>query len=232
MDEIIKYGPLITAGATFVAACIALFKESIISLWKKPNVKVLKSYSDWLREVIDNERSEESPEDNVEELHNSKDLIVASFYELVVQFKNIGKEPVKDCELYLEKIRYKGKSDINYKDLDGTTGKPIHWFHKDQSIIQIPPYSGKANVTLIKILSKSERSKLKSEKTQLPGLIIGDVTILDKYKNGDYEIEFALYSSNHKPIYLQILFKWNGAWQDRLIEMNSSISVSVKEIEK
>jgi hypothetical protein len=222
----IQYGPLMTASATFIASLIALFKEDIISLWKKPKLKILLPNNGKFKEisVYDFEDQKSNP------VIHENDHIIVNSYDFVLDIINDGKEPCKDCELYLEQIKFKKSGDVNYIDLSDITGKPIIWQHKNISNVNLPPYSGKITSTLIKILSPEQLPRSKDSIVSHAGLQIGDVTINKDNMNGDYIIKYALYSLNCKPKRISINFKWNGTWESRITEFEHTYKIELMEV--
>ena len=221
---IVQYGPLITASATFIASIIALFKESIIGLWKHPTLKIEQKEENLLKEITTKLSEEESDK----QANTSATHIAVDYYDFNIEVINSGSEPCKNCECYLERIEFKQASDVKFNDLDLISGKAIKWLGKELTNIDLPPHGGKASITLLRLISPEKRSTEKGKKKNSPGIQIGDVIINENVVAGNYIIIFCMYSLNHKSQTIRLGFDWNGHWQERITELSSTVKIKME----
>lgn len=220
----VQYGPLITASATFVASIIALFKESIIGLWKHPTLKIEQKEKNNFKEITT--KLSEAESDN--EASKNGAHVAVDYYDFNVEVVNSGSEPCKNCECYLERIEFKRTNDVKFNDLDLISGKPMKWLSKEQANIDLPPHGGKAIITLIRLISPEKRSASKGIKRNSPGLQIGDIVINENSIAGNYKVYFCVYSLNHKSQTVSVAFDWNGQWQERITELLGIIKIAME----
>jgi hypothetical protein len=220
----LQYGPLIAASATFLAAIVALFKESIIGIWRKPTLNPVLEFGGKFKEILSHETEDE---DSTTEPPDP--TIKVDAYDLILSITNKGREPCKNAEIYLERVEMKKTGDVQFIDYDGISGKAIKWAFKDQSSIDLPPFGGRSLCNVIRISSPENRSRSRGGKpTQVPGLQIGDIQMPERNMAADFIIHFAVYALNHKPKRLKIMFKWTGNWKARITEFSTTVTVSME----
>jgi len=204
----------ISAFLTFLAILVALFKDDLREIWKRPKIEFS------FPEI----KTIENLEGEFEEEHN----IQANDYTTRVIIENTGNSPSLNSELFLEKLEFTPK-DTSIAQFIETTGAPLEWNGTEVSSITIPS-GGKKTINIAKITKPEKTSLPDSAKTNNPStLIIGKVCTKKEENKGKWLATFMFYNQNNKPIRFEVLIEWNGIWKGRLADFEKLYKIEIKE---
>jgi hypothetical protein len=204
----------ISACITFLAIIVALFKDDLREMWKRPVISF--SFPDI--------KTIENLEGEFEEEHN----IQANDYVSRVIIENKGNSPSLSSELFLEKLEFTPK-DTSIKQFIETTGAPLIWNGTDHSSITIPS-GGKKIISITKVTKPEKISLPDSVKTNNPSkLIIGKICTKKEENKGKWVATFVFHNQNNKPTRFEILIEWNGLWKGRLADFEKLYKIEIKK---
>ena len=186
---------------TLSAVIVALFKDEIVGNFKKVDVT-----ADVLCDTV---------EEFYNEVQGDSDPIVVKFYNQIV-FKNSGNVNALDCELLVEKISYKGPTDLRLQPINILRKKIILG---GQERTYIPKNGGHREADLIEIMTSEDPNGVK--KTQL--LIANNPT---SAKAGTWIVECCLNMSNATIHNYQFEIVWDGKWHDN----KNNMQIQIKKI--
>lgn len=199
---------------TFCAILIALFKEDLRALWKRPIVLFLTPDE---MTVEDLKASLES------EIQN--DTPIANKYISRIEVKNNGNLPLLGAEIYLDKLEFTPKDSSIAQNIE-CSGSALKWNGTENQSIIIPP-GGKKLIKIVEIHQPENFSTPKSEKTDKPPLlIIGEIENTKEKAKGKWTATFGLYAQNHKSTDFTVEIEWNGTWTKRLTEFNKYYKIT------
>ncbi|WP_320051929.1 hypothetical protein [uncultured Acetobacteroides sp.] len=202
---------IVSAGITFIAVVIALFKDDLREMWHRPKIIFSEPSNITIEELSD---------------QVSSDNIKAKKYISRIEVQNTGNVPAINAEIYLEKLEFKEKNS-NIKNPIETTGTPLNWNGNLKETIIIPSGSRKL-INIVEIQPPAIVSTPDSPKDKESSkMIIGKIPIKDQEK-GIWTAMFGLYSQNHKPIRFVVEIEWNGVWKFRLTEMEKMYSCKIQ----
>ena len=208
---------IISAIITFSAVLVALFKDDLRELWKRPivrfNIPEQMTIED-LNSSLESETVNATP--------------IASRYISRIEVKNDGNLPVINAEIYLDKLEFVPK-DSNIKQNLECTSSALVWNGDYVSNIIIPP-GGKKLVEIAQIFPPETFSTPDSQKINRPAtLIIGQVESTKDRNKGKWIAKFSLYAQNHRPTSFEVEIDWNGLWKTRLTEFNNHYQIKKKD---
>lgn len=185
---------------TLLAVIVALFKDEIIGNFKSVDLAI-----DLLCDTV---------EEYYNEAQGDKDPSVAKFYNQVI-FKNNGNINALDCELHVEKILFKGNTDLHYNPVSIKKNKVLI---SGQDRTYIPKDGGHREATLLEIMTSEDPNGIR--KTQLN---IADNTV--QAKAGKWIVEYCLNMSNASIKHCKFEIEWDGNWH----ENKSMMQVQIKK---
>lgn len=204
----------ISAFITFLAILVALFKDDLRELWKRPIIEF--SFPE-LKTI-------ENLEGEFEEEHN----IQANDYVSRIIIENTGNSPSLNSELFLEKLEFTPK-DTSISQFIETTGAPLIWNGTEVSSITIPS-GGKKIINIAKITKPEKTSLPDSAKTHNPStLIIGKICSKKEENKGIWLATFVFHNQNNKPTHFKVSIEWNGIWKGRLADFEKLYKIEIKE---
>lgn len=206
---------LISSIITFFTLLIALFKEDLRELWKRPILKF------------------ELPENHtIEDLDSSLDseseieTIIAKRYLSSIQIINSGNLPALDCEMYLDSLEFT-PNDSSIKQNIFCPSSSLEWNGTESKIVVIPS-GGKKIIDIIMVTAPEKYSTPDSEKTNNKSqLHIGLIPFENYECKGIWNAKFILFAKNHKPVNLDIEVKWNGVWKGRLTDFDKLFQIKL-----
>lgn len=203
LNEFLRdYGVLLTASTSLLASVIALFKESINSLFFKPKLHFKEA--DKNKFSIKNEHP------------SSEDDVKTTSYIYKLNVMNEGKAICKNTSLFLESILYKSNTDVKFSELLLQNLDSIKLNNKDS--ISITPYNRPISFELISIKNPSSSSETKGNDENKIIFKVGNNFISNNNFGGDYIINLTCYSESCKPKKIAIKLQWNGKWDDSFDE--------------
>ena len=199
---------------TFCAILIALFKEDLRAMWKRPIV--IFSTPDEMT-VEDLKASLES------EIQN--DTPFANKYISRIEVKYNGNLPLLGAEIYLDKLEFTPK-DSSIAQIIECSGSALKWNGTENQSIIIPP-GGKKLIKIVEIYQPERFSTPESEKIDKPPLLkIGEIENTKEKANGRWTATFCCYAQNHKSTDLTVEIEWNGTWTKRLAEFKKFYKIT------
>jgi len=207
---------IISAVITFCAVLVALFKDDLRELWKRPivqfNIPEQITIED-LNSSLESETINATP--------------IASRYISRIEVKNIGNLPVINAEIYLDKLEFVPKDSTITQSIE-CSSSALLWNSEYVSSIIIPPGGKK----LIQIAQVSPPEKFSTPDSATvnkpPTLAIGEIESTKENNKGTWVAKFSLYAQNHKPTSFEVEIQWNGLWKTRLTEFKNHYQISKK----
>ena len=207
---------IISAIITFSAVLVALFKDDLREIWKRPIV---------LFEV---------PEEiTIEDLNSSleseivSDTPIANRYISRMEVRNTGNLPAINAEIYLDKLEFIPKDSTIIQNIE-TSGAALKWNGTESSIIIIPP-GGKKLIKIAEITAPEKISTPESEKLNKPPVLsIGEISNSKDKAKGKWIAKFSFYAQNHRPTSFTVEIEWNGVWKTRLTEFKQQYQITKK----
>jgi len=207
---------IISAIITFCAVLVALFKDDLRELWKRPivqfNVPEQITIED-LNSSLESETINATP--------------IASRYISRIEVKNIGNLPVINAEIYLEKLEFVPKDSAITQSIE-CSSSALLWNGEYLSSIIIPP-GGKKLVQIAQVTPPEKFSTPDSATVNRPPtLSIGEIESTKEISKGKWIAKFSLYAQNHKPTSFEVEIHWNGLWKTRLTEFKNHYQITKK----
>jgi len=199
---------IVSAIITFLAICVALFKDDLRELWKCPKIDFLSL-------------------DTVEELNESSDITpTAKKYISRVEIHNTGNLPAKNTELFLNKLIFTAQNSNINKHIDSYS-EALIWDEKTELKSIIIPPGGKKIINIVEIFAPENLSTPDSN-TEPPILKIGTIKCAKEEAKGKWLATFTLYSENHNPVNLDVEIEWSGEWRSRFTEFKDKYQIVKK----
>lgn len=204
---------IISATITFFALVVALFKDDIRELWKRPRI----NFSLPEKHTIEDTNSALDSESGTE-------TIKAKRYVTRIEIQNTGNLPALSCEMYLDKLEFIPK-DTSISQHIECSSAPLDWNGTDSPTIIIPP-GGKKLLDIIEVTAPEKVSTPDSAKTNNKSqLFIGTIPNDKDQPKGKWTAKFSLYAQNHNPVSFNLEIEWNGLWKNRLTEFSSHFQI-------
>ena len=206
-----------SAIVTFLAVIVALFKEDIRKLWVFSKIQV----------SIPDESFHEVLRKNTSESESNNQALEAEKYHCKIQIQNNGNITAQDVEIYLESLTHTSHDYPNPQQID-TLGLPLNWGSNKENRINIAP-EGKQELCIVELKAPENQSIPDGENDLVPPkLIIAGNENNSNFTKGKWIAEFAIFSSNAKPVRFKVQVNWNGKWENRATEMNPNLSIEIK----
>lgn len=209
----------ISSFGTILAVIVALFKEEIISLYKKANLAIGVEEELGFVEVIQEDTSESSNPS-------------ADRYELIIPIINKGKLPARGCEIELESFKIKNSDSLKFVDYN-LNKHCFEWNDaqansniviKSTSVRKFTIFTIKSPDAKLEVLDKAGDSS----KDSYPIIRVGSSNIKPSTPSSQYQLECCILSDNGKPNRFVITIKLTHQWRPRLTEMNQYVEVTIK----
>ena len=207
---------IISAVITFLTVLVALFKDDLRELWKRPKIQF--STPDEIT-IEDLNSSLESEAAN--------DTPIAKRYISRIEVMNIGNMPTLNAEIYLNKLVYIPKDSTISQNYE-CSGSALKWNGTESHLIIIPP-GGKKLIKIVEITPPEKTSTPESVKLNKPPVLyIGEIENAKDKAKGKWTATFSLYAQNHKPTSFTVEIEWNGIWKNRLAEFKTLYKITKK----
>lgn len=204
---------------TLCALIVALFKDEIRLLWHYTKLVIEPKESDFLVETT---------------INTNTDIgIRAKHYEVILFVTNKGSLTAKDCKISLAELTF-SNSQQTESEIDVSLAPEIIWLGKNSNNTSIVSHGGKAQISILKIVPKTEGVSTKEEKGDqskpnqlfISGIdVSSDKRVVDGCK---WIATFLIFSDNSKPLKYKIEIMWNGEWHNRKSEMMNCFKVKKK----
>ena len=207
---------IISAIITFCAVLVALFKDDLREIWKRPivqfNIPEQMIIED-LNSSLESETINATP--------------IAGRYISRIEVKNVGNLPVINAEIYLDKLEFVPKDSTIVQSIE-CSSSALLWNGEYISTIIIPP-GGKKLVQIAQITPPEKFSTPESASVNKPPtLAIGEIESTKDNNKGKWIAKFSLYAQNHKPTSFEVEIHWNGLWKTRLTEFKNHFQITKK----
>lgn len=207
---------IISAIITFCAVLVALFKDDLRELWKRPIIQFSTPDEMTIEDLNSSLESE-----------TANDIPVANRYISRIEVKNIGNMPALNAEIFLDKLEYIPKDSTITQNLE-CSGSALKWNGTESHSIIIPP-GGKKLIKIVEISPPEKISTPESEKVNKPPMLsIGEIESVKDKAKGKWTATFSLYAQNHKPTSFTVEIEWNGIWKTRLTEFKTLYKITKK----
>lgn len=183
---------------TLMAVIVALFKDEIVGNFKNVDITI--------------EPLCYSVEEYLNETQGEGDPTVAKFYNQIV-FKNNGNVNALDCELLVEKVSFRKKSDVHSHPVN-ISKKKVLLGGLDRTYI--PKNGGHREANLVEIMTSEDPDGNKKNQ-----LLIADNPVASKA--GIWTVEYCLNMSNGSIKHCQFEIEWDGVWHDHKNNMQIQI---------
>ena len=205
---------IISAFITFLAVFIALFKDDIREIWKRPKIEFSMPKEITIEET-----------DSLLDSESGSETIKAIRYISRIEVINKGNLPALNSEIYLDKLEFTPKDSSIAQNIECSSAA-LHWNGTDNSSIIIPP-GGKKTINILEVTAPEKMSTPDSARTKnISKLIIGTIPNNKEHVKEKWNATFSLYAQNHNPISFSIEIEWNGLWKNRLTEFNNQFQVN------
>jgi hypothetical protein len=204
-DLVIK---VIAALLTLSAVVVALFKDSLLSLFKYVDFKITNRDQDFIAETM----GLGSPP------------LLADSYKTFLKIGNEGNIVAEACAIKVIEIRFTHHNSGVSKPINVFDSIPIKW-NNDKEEVNIHPDSHYL-VSIISLSINEIPTVPGKDQGQNSVLSIGGIPISKDYTNGKLEAIFQLVCKNHKGIKYNITVVWNGEWRSRLSDIKEFYTVS------
>lgn len=212
---------VIAAIITFLAVVVALFKEDFRKLWDYSKLEIKLADESGIIEKLEIERKETNSESKLKHYKAEK-------YESVLVVENIGNKTAKNCEIYLEKICFKGNEYIEEQNIL-IHNSSLVWNNDNERKIHIPP-KGKKKVTIVELFEPKKQALPNGEEEYSASqLFIGKVLNPTEYTSGKWEVHFIVYSDDSNPKKILFSLGWNGKWEQRFSEIKNCLTIKLEE---
>lgn len=207
---------IISAVITFSAVLVALFKDDLREIWKRPIIQFAMPSEVTVEDLNSSFESE-----------SVNDTPIANRYVSRIEVKNIGNLPTLNAEIYLDKLEFTPKDSTIVQNIEASSSA-LKWNGKETSSIIIPP-GGRKLVEIVEITPPEKISTPDSAKqNKPPTLIIGEIHNSKDKAKGKWSAKFSLYAQNHKPTSFVVEIEWNGVWKTRLAEFKNHYQITKK----
>jgi hypothetical protein len=186
---------------TLMAVVVALFKDEIVGNFKSVDVT-----EDLLSSSV---------EEYLNENQGGGDPTVVKYYNQIF-FKNRGNVNALDCELTVESIDFKSRTDLHYKPVSVAKRKVLLG---GLERTYIPKDGGKRETDLLEIMVSEEPDG--NKKTQL--LIANNPVAA---KAGTWIVEYCINMSNAAVRHCKFEISWDGVWHDH----KNNMQIEIKKI--
>lgn len=194
---------IFSAFFTLLAVVVALFKDEIVGCFK--SVSVL---CDVLCATV---------EESFDELPGKSDPAVTRYFNQVI-FKNQGNINALDCELTVDRILFKGNSDVHSFPILSAK-KTLQLSGQEKTYI--PKNGGIREANLIEITTSEDPDGNKTTRVLMAGVQVPP-------KDGTWTVEMCLVMSNAASKHYQFDIVWDGKWHDN----KNHMQISATKIEK
>lgn len=199
--------------ATFLTVIVALFKEDIIRLLKKADLKF---------SFINDTTFKE----DIEDIKGTKK---AKKYYSIAKIENSGNIHAANCELYLDRIEFIMDKNTDISEVIVSESKPVKW-NGEKDRIYIP---SDANTTLhLFELYPPQESSTPDEgsgnNTPAELCLLGHNKLKVEKGGGEWRCYYSIHSSTmNKPRRFVTHLKWNGVWEHRYSEMSKILTIEL-----
>lgn len=204
-------GTVLGSFATFYTVVYALFS------WKIRNYL----YSEEIEVGIDDDNFKEDV------INEDATSVTVEKYHCDLLLKNIGRKPIKRCELRITEIIHRTNK----------TGKQHNLMPKELSYLKVP-ICGEAKNSLLEQQSLSTSilsiipettigTPTSNEKTPLHLEIIGHNLNQQYDHSGIWNIKYVLQTSDKILKKFEVTLEWTGLWRGRLTEMKNEITIKL-----
>ncbi len=205
----------VSALITAIAVIVALFKEEIINIFRKPQIKI---------ELPEKHTYEETEEVDIRA--DEDPIKEATKYITRINIKNNGNLPARNVEMNLEMLSFKELNSELVEQID-VKSTSIIWQNTNKDKITIPPGCIKV-LNIVEIIGPSKTSLPDPNTTNKvqPGILIANNELKADVK-GIWIAEFSVNAENHNLLKFKMSIEWKGVWKKRLTEMNNSYSIKI-----
>lgn len=204
-------GSIATLGAVIVALYGDTFRSIIYG--EKCDVRLIK---DGFTENLGDTENTNSPE--------------AQSYDCTLKITNSGNKEISECQLLLQKVRYKANERAKPKVLKQFEHNPLYWIRQELKSYDLVKGDSK-KIPLYKIYP--ENSCQTPDNTTVSPLrmrIIG-CSLEHKFtKSGIWITSYIIKSSEKVLCSFEVEVAWDGSWHNRLNEMQEVVSAKIKTI--
>ncbi len=209
----------ISAVVTFLAVIIALFKEDIRKNWEYSRIEVVMS-DEVFFEILNSS------------IGSSTDVatkpLEAVKYVCKIDVLNSGSISATGLEIYLESLSFTGQ-DYPTPQIIETENRIIVLNGINDTDFNLSP-EGKKTIGILELTSPSQQSSPEGSSNDIPPrLNIAGIVSSPDFKKGRWVGNFAIYSTNAKPVRFKLEVDWNGKWQKRASEMKNNLKIDLKK---
>jgi hypothetical protein len=205
---------IISALITFMAVLVALFKDDLREIWKRPIINFATPDEITIEDLSSNIESE-----------TVNDTPISNRYISRIEVINTGNLPAINAEIYLDKLEFTPKDSTIVQNIEASSSA-LKWNGTESNTIIIPP-GGKKLIKIAEITPPEIISTPESEKLNKPPILsIGDISNTKDKSKGKWTAKFSLYAQNHKPTSFTIDIEWNGVWKTRLTEFKNHYQIT------
>lgn len=239
---------IILAFFTFLTVCVALLKEDLVSLWRKPKLYVDQNSLSFSEELTDGSSTTTKQAHKYTisfRLENKKDIVARDIKVVLnqIKFKNhqaniTNNITIKNnalnvqCEGFLSRFNPIIIQLITLEKLQqpqDNQGQP------SQQPAQVAQQTNQQVVQAAQRSSKQQtqpaQQAIKIPQQDAFRLKIGDNEISNDYHNGELEIQFTILCSESSSVCKKISLKWDKKWEDRLHDMQQQNHLSANFLE-
>ena len=192
---------LFAAFFTLLAVIVALFKDEIVGCFKNVDVS--------------GEALCSTVEETFDEIPRDGDPVVSKYFNQII-FKNTGNVNALDCELIIDRIQFKSRTEI-YPHSIQLTQKILQLSGQDKTYI--PKDGGTREADLVEITSSEDPNGNRNTQLLVAGTPVPS-------RDGTWMVELCLIMSNATRKHFQFEIVWDGNWHDN----KNHMQISVKKI--
>lgn len=226
---------IILAFLTFLTVCVALFKEDLVSLWRKPKLHVGQSSLSFSEELIDgsNVTAKEARKYTISfRLENKKDIVARNIKVVLnqIKFKNHQANIDNNLTIQNQTLNIQGEgflSRFNPVKIDLITLEKLQQPQDNQA----QPSQQPVQISPAQSATHTAQHPPLIQQQDVFRLKIGENEISSDYHNGELEIQFTILCSESSSICKTISLKWDKKWQSRLHDMLQQNHLSANFLE-
>ena len=230
---------IVLAFLTLLTVCVALFKEDIVSIWRKPKLHVGQSSLIFSEDLIDgsNTTAKEARKYTISfRLENKKDIVARNIKVRLNQitFKNHQANIENNLTIKDQVINIQGEgflSRFNPIMIDIITLEKIQHPQDNQAQASRQPEQAQQHSTQQESQADQHQIQPAERRPDVYRFKIGDNEIPNDYHNGELEIQFTILCSESSSICKTISLKWDKIWECRLHDMRQNNHLSANFLE-
>lgn len=242
---------IILAFFTFLTVCVALLKEDLVSLWRKPKLHVDQNSLSFSEELTDGSSSATKQAHKYTisfRLENKKDIIARNIKVVLnqINFKNHQANITNNLSIKNKTLNIQGEGFLSRFNpiiielitLEKLQQPQSNQVQPSQQASQQPTHTAQQSIQQVaRVAQRSPKqqvqvpSTIKTPQQDVFRLKIGDNEISDDYHNGELEILFTILCSESSSVCKKISLKWDKKWEDRLHDMQQQNHLSANFLE-